>query len=102
MPRIITVYRVFIGSPSGLEAERERFRDILRRFSRVHARHHDVEFEPVGWEDTLPGKGRPQAKINEDLTRCDYAVFAFHDRWGSATGNGTMVGTEEEWEIAER
>jgi hypothetical protein len=39
--------------------------------------------------------------INEDLRQCDYAVFVWHDRWGSPTGNGTMVGTEEEWNLAE-
>ena len=74
----------------------------MQRYNKVHARLHDVEFEPVGWEDTLPDMGRPQAKINEDLERCDYAIFAFHDRWGSKTGNGDLVGTEEEWKIAER
>jgi tetratricopeptide (TPR) repeat protein len=45
--------------------------------------------------------GRPQALINEDLKRCDYAVFVLHDRWGTPTGGGYTSGTEEEWALAE-
>jgi tetratricopeptide (TPR) repeat protein len=102
MARTITQYRIFIGSPSGLDDERKLFRKIVAQFNERHARQHLIEFEAVGWEDTLPGSGRPQAMINQDLEQCDYAIFAFHDRWGSPTGNGTLVGTEEEWQIAER
>jgi tetratricopeptide (TPR) repeat protein len=102
MARTITQYRIFIGSPGGLDAERKLFRDTVAKFNTNHARQHLIEFEAVGWEDTLPGVGRPQKKINEDLEQCDYAIFAFHDWWGSPTGNGTLVGTEEEWQIAQR
>jgi Domain of unknown function (DUF4062) len=60
-----------------------------------------VLFQPVGWEDTVGGAGRPQALINEDLKQCDYAVSVFRDRWGSPTGAGYTSGTEEEWALAE-
>ena len=102
MPRDIKQYRVFIGSPSGLEVERKQFRKAFDKFNAANFKHHDLLFEAVGGEDTLPGKGRPQAKINADLEECDYAIFVFHDRWGSKTGNGSLVGTEEEWKIAQR
>lgn len=102
MARTITQYRIFIGSPGGLAAERKLFRDTVAKFNTSHARQHQIEFEAVGWEDTLPGSGRPQEKINEDLEQCDYAIFAFHDRWGSPTGKDGLVGTEEEWQIAQR
>lgn len=101
MARTITQYRIFIGSPGGLADERKLFRDAVAKFNTSHARQHQIEFEAVGWEDTLPGIGRPQAMINQDLEQCDYAIFAFHDRWGSPTGNGDLVGTEEEWQIAQ-
>ncbi len=100
MPRSITQYRVFIGSPGGLEEERECFRDKLRKFSEMH--DDDVVFHPVGWEDTLPGAGRPQEVINRDLEGCDYAVFVLHDWFGSPTGNGHASGTEEEFQLAEK
>jgi hypothetical protein len=60
-----------------------------------------VTFHPVGWEDTLSGVGRAQGLINKDLKQCDYAVFVWHDRWGSPTGKRKMVGTEEERKLAE-
>ncbi|MEA2819711.1 MAG: hypothetical protein QOJ86_1715 [Bradyrhizobium sp.] len=101
MPRQITQYRIFIGSPGGLRDEREAFRRVLTTFNEHHGEPNGIVFAPVGWEDTLGGVGRPQELINEDLRQCDFAVFVFHDRWGSPTGNGTKVGTEEEWELVQ-
>jgi tetratricopeptide (TPR) repeat protein len=102
MPRCLTQYRVFIGSPSGLETERTLFRDILEEYTTTDAKRKGVIFDPVGWEDTIGGFGRPQSLINEDLKRRDYAVFVLHDRWGSPTGRRYSSGTEEEWKLAEK
>ena len=101
MTKTLIQYRVFIGSPGGLEVERKCFKERLSKFTALHAECRDVLFHPVGWEDTLGGVGRPQALINKDLEQCDYAVFVLHDRWGSPTGNGQSSGTEEEWNLAE-
>ena len=102
MTRQLTQFRVFIGSPSGLEEERRAFQKALAKFTECHAEPRDVVFKPVGWEDTLPGNGRPQELINQDLKPCDYAVFVFHDRWGSDAGKSGKVGTEEEFDLAEQ
>lgn len=101
MPKQLTQYRVFIGSPEGLDDERVSFHNKLGKYTTLNAEHRGVLFHPVGWEDTLSGVGRPQALINEDLKHCDYAVFVLHDRWGSPTGGGYTSGTEEEWVLAE-
>lgn len=101
MPKSLTQYRVFIGSPGGLDVERECFRNKLEKFSVLHAEPQGVLFHPVGWEHTLGGVGQPQTLINEDLKQCDYAVFVLHDRWGSPTGGGYTSGTEAEWALAE-
>ncbi len=101
MPRQLAQYRVFIGSPGGLRGEREAFRRVLANFNEVHGEPAGIVFAPVGWEDTLEGVGRPQELINADLRQCDFAIFVFHDRWGSPTGNGSKVGTQEEWELAQ-
>jgi tetratricopeptide (TPR) repeat protein len=101
MPKSIDQYNVFIGSPGGLEDERKKFRDRLHKCTAHHGKPKGIQFEPIGWEDTVGGVGRPQEQINEDLKQCDYAVFVLHDRWGSRTGNADKVGTEEEWELAE-
>ncbi|CAL8973726.1 hypothetical protein RHODGE_RHODGE_02951 [Rhodoplanes serenus] len=100
MPRTLTEYRVFIGSPGGLDEERKGFRATIDRFNEVHGNPTGVVFAAVGWEETLGGVGRPQEQINKDLRGCDYAVFVLHDRWGSPTGNGKTSGTEEEWDLA--
>jgi Domain of unknown function (DUF4062) len=102
MPRSLTQYRVFIGSPGGLEDERRGFRDTLERFNRHHGKPAAIVFDPVGWEDTIGGVGRPQDLINDDLSQCDYAVFVLHDRWGTPTGTGHSSGFEAEWELAEK
>src|SRR6266849_3753404 len=103
MPKSLTQYRIFIGSPSGLEEERKQFRLALEKCNMLHAEPRGVIFYPVGWEDKSSGGGRPQEQINEDLRKCDYAVFVLHDHWGSSTsGGGYSSGTEEEWELAEK
>ncbi len=101
MVKLITQYRVFIGSPGCLDDERQCFRRVLEKYTRIHSQPRDVAFQPVGWEDTIGGVGRPQALINEDIKQCDYAVFVLHDRWGSPTGSHYTSGFAEEWALAE-
>lgn len=102
MPKKLDQYRVFIATPSGLDDERKAFRKTLEDYTASDAEPRGVTFHPVGWEETLCGPGRPQGLINDDLRECDYAVFIWHDRWGSPTSVGdTKVGTEEEWNLAE-
>ena len=55
--------------------------------------------ELLGWEDRLPGYGRPQAQINEDVDACDLFLGILWNRWGSPTGEFTS-GFEEEFERA--
>ena len=61
-------------------------------------------FQPVGWEDTLGGVGRPQEIINEDLRTCDYFLMMLWDRWGSRPDSSPTAkfssGTEEEFNVA--
>jgi len=102
MPKPLTQYRIFIGSPAGLEEERKLFRIKLEKYTALHAEPRGITFYPAGWEDTTSGAGRPQELINEDLRQCDHAVFVLHDRWGSPTGGGYSSGTEEEWALAEQ
>jgi tetratricopeptide (TPR) repeat protein len=95
--------RVFIASPGGLEHERNRFRATVEEVNR-EANERGVTFMPVGWEYATPGLGRPQAKINVEVERCDYMVLVLHDRWGTppATDGTYTSGTEEEYEVARR
>ena len=61
------VVRVFIGSPSDVRKERQYFRDVIAEVNNSTANFMRVQIDPIGWEDILPGKGRPQEKINEDV-----------------------------------
>lgn len=98
----ITSYKVFIASPGGLEKERSAFKSVVVAHNQADALSRACSFEPVGWEITLGGVGRPQEKINMELRECDLFVLLLWDRWGSPTGaqEGYTSGTEEEYRIA--
>jgi tetratricopeptide (TPR) repeat protein len=102
MPQSVTVLRVFLASPSGLEEERAAFRRVLFEHAEIEALEHRLLFQPVCWETAVPGIGRPQALINQDLRTCDCFVLALWDRWGSApdTSGRYSAGSEEEFELA--
>jgi hypothetical protein len=93
------VIKIFIASPRDLNFERTRFPDIISEVNRIKANPQGIQLEPLGWEDTLPGKGRPQEKINEDIKKCDLIVMLLGKHWGTSTGKYTS-GFEEEYELA--
>jgi tetratricopeptide (TPR) repeat protein len=96
------VKRAFIASPGDLNEERKLFPRILERLNDIKAHAMGVHLEPVGWEDILPGMGRPQALINKDVEKCDLFVMLLWKRWGTppAEGSPASSGTEEEYELA--
>jgi tetratricopeptide (TPR) repeat protein len=95
---------VFIATPGGLSGERSAFKETLTEYNDSDAIERGVLFLAVGWELTLPGIGRPQALINQDLEKCDYLVLILWDRWGSPTDDGKnpkySSGVEEEFNLA--
>ncbi len=95
------VVRVFIASPDDLGEERRLFRDIVDEVNRSKANGMEIQLEPLGWEDTLPGSGRPQELINEDIKKCDLMIMLLWKRWGTPTGEYSS-GFEEEYEMAKR
>lgn len=101
----ITRYKVFIASPGGLDEERQAFRDTIRDYNEeMNAQRRDITFMAVGWEETLPGRGRPQSLINDDIIECDYFILLLWNRWGSPPDtpgkSPYSSGCEEEFELA--
>jgi hypothetical protein len=96
------ILNVFIASPSDLNAERRVAREIVTEVNDM-LRSTNWSIELLGWEDTLPGYGRPQARINRDVDRCDLFIGLLWRRWGTPpTATGTFSsGFEEEFSVAQ-
>jgi hypothetical protein len=91
--------KVFLASPGDLAEERKVAKVIVDDFNSQLADALGYQVELVGWEDTLPGVGRPQAIINRDLDGCDLFVGMLWKRWGTAPGTEPYTsGFEEEFQ----
>src|SRR5256885_13644216 len=100
MDQHISVFRVFIASPSDLREEREALRDIVNEINRIFSPETDWRIELLGWEDTMPGGGRPQELINVDVDKADLFIGCLWRRWGTPAGADGKTGFEEEFDRA--
>jgi uncharacterized protein DUF4062 len=92
---------MFLASPGDLGSERQAVRDIVKEVNDLIGRPMRWHIELLGWEDTLPGYGRPQEHINEDVDRCELFIGMLWWRWGQPTGHGKYSsGFEEEYDRA--
>ena len=90
--------KVFLASPGDLADERKVAKVIIDDFNSQLADALGYQVELVGWEDTLPGVGRPQAIINRDLDGCDLFIGMLWKRWGTPPGTVPYTsGFEEEF-----
>lgn len=90
--------KVFLASPGDLAEERKVAKAIVADFNSQLADALGYQVELVGWEDTLPGIGRPQAIINRDLDGCDLFIGMLWKRWGTPPGTEPYTsGFEEEF-----
>lgn len=99
MPKLDLV-KVFLASPGDLTEERKMFPAAINKVNDIKARSMNYFLEAVGWEDALPGAGRPQEIINADVKECDVFVMLLWKRWGSRPSELFSSGTEEEFSIA--
>lgn len=92
-------FRIFLASPGDLEEERRVAKRVIDEYNSQLANALGYHVDLVGWEDTLPGIGRPQTLINRDLDGCDLFVGMLWKRWGSPpdTGGEFTSGFEEEY-----
>jgi len=95
------VIRVFISSAGDLKEERHRFREIIDEVNRSKAYGSGIQLETLGWENTVPGIGRPQGLINQSIEKCDLMIMLLWKYWGKETGEYSSE-FEEEYELAKR
>jgi tetratricopeptide (TPR) repeat protein len=91
---------VFIASPSDLSKERSLFKDALHQLNVGFGDGANVEFVPLGWEDTFASTGRrSQSVINDEIDRCDAFILVMHRRWGQHAPDAKPYSsyTEEEF-----
>jgi tetratricopeptide (TPR) repeat protein len=93
---------VFIASPGDLAEERAKFKESIEELNNGFGIGADVEFDPLGWEDTLALAGRRnQSLINHEIDRCDVFILCLHRRWGQdAPDSAYSSYTEEEFHRA--
>lgn len=64
----VRTIRVFIASPGNLAVERAAFKQVLEELNAGFGDALDIQFEPLGWEDTLASTGRrSQEVINREI-----------------------------------
>ena len=91
---------VFIASPGDLRSEREQFRKAIDILNIGFGDGANVQFEALGWEDTLATTGRRnQEVINKEIDRCDVFFLVMHRRWGQEAPDAKPYSsyTEEEF-----
>ena len=95
------VLTVFLASPSDLADERRRAFQVAAEVNETIKRI-GWWIDLLGWEDTLPGYGRPQARINRDVERCDLFVGLLWRKWGTPPAQDSRFssGFDEEFSIA--
>ena len=94
---------VFIASPGDLSSEREYFRDAIHQLNIGFGDGANIEFEPLGWEDTLASTGRRnQGVINEEIDKSDVFILVMNRRWGQQAPDAKPYSsyTEEEYHRA--
>jgi hypothetical protein len=100
MPEAITLFRVFLASPSDVLEERDVIDGVLRDWNIQHGPAAKARVELVSWRThAYPAAGdRPQGLINKQaFDDSDIVVGIFWLKFGTPTG-AAASGTEEEIE----
>ena len=100
--------RIFVASPTGLERERKKLRDLINLINHGF-RDSGVEFELREWHDAFSDMGRPEEVILTQMPVDTWDIFIgiLWDRFGTPTGGidskigrEFQAGTEEEFVLA--
>lgn len=99
MPKSITLYGVFVASPSDVKEERESLQEVINEINLTTAKNLGIKLELVRWEThTYPNFGvDPQDVINNQIPD-DYDIFIgiMWSKFGTPTSREDS-GTKEEF-----
>lgn len=100
MAESVQKIRVFVASPSDVQAERTRVGRLIEKLNRTFCPQKGVVLEVVRWEtNATPDMGRAQNVINRQIGEVDIVIGIMWKRFGSPTGMAES-GTEEEFNLA--
>ena len=85
---------VFLASPSGLDKERQLFRETIWTFNEKRAITANVVFIPVMSEQMTGGSGQAQGRINRRIEDCDYCITMFWNALGSPPEEDSPEGSK--------
>lgn len=99
MARALKIVNTFLASPGDLSTERKSVKATVDEINKSVAIMLGFRIELMGWEDTLPSAGRPQAIINNELDQCELFIGMIWKRWGTPPDSGSKYssGFEEEY-----
>ncbi|EKE05274.1 MAG: hypothetical protein ACD_19C00373G0002 [uncultured bacterium] len=99
MAQTITLYKIFVASPSDLSDERSLLEEVIDELNISTFNNSDIKVELIKWETHAnPDIGEyPQNVINKDIgNNYDIFIGILWSKFGSATPN-YKSGTEEEF-----
>lgn len=99
MQKTRRVLTVFLASPGDVAPERTAAEEVVAAVNKLTGPHLGWHIDLRKWEDTAPGFGRPQARINPLVDECDLFVGLLWEKWGHPSG-AYSSGFEEEFERA--
>lgn len=90
---------VFMGSPGGLSDERDAVQATIDEMNRLFANRAGYQLDLIRWEDSVPGFGNPQERLNLELDRADLFIGMLNRHWGSPPEGESEAtsGFEEEY-----
>jgi tetratricopeptide (TPR) repeat protein len=100
---------LFLASPGDVAEARHRAQVVVAELNQVLSQYFGIFLDPREWSQAVPGMGRPEAVILEQMPVDDWDLFVgvLWVRFGMPTGGNNPVtgevfesGTEEEFQLA--
>lgn len=98
MPHTMTVYNVFIASPSDTKKERDIVSKLIDEWNVLHSELHGITLKSMRWEkDTVPvlGASAQQAINSQLLDKADFLIGIFNKKFGVPTDEYPCATAEE-------